>query len=80
MNKRRKGAGGHEEVYADLEAFFKDKRNPSQNVLAEELGITPTHLSMIKWRQREPDIELAIKITRRCRVPWESLIRHKKGS
>lgn len=77
---RRKSTATAGRIYPNLVAFFEDSANPSQMELAEELGISNALMSMIKCRQREPDITLAIKIMGRCRVPLESLIRIKTGN
>lgn len=75
MAKRRKQPVDTVRIYPDLAAFFDDPKNPTQVELARELGISTPYMSMLKCRQREPDIALAIKIMQRCRVPLESLIR-----
>lgn len=72
MTRRATPTG--QRIYADLAAFFDDDANPSQAALARELGISTPYLSMIKCREREPDLALAIRIMNRCRVPLESLI------
>lgn len=78
--RRKRTPTTHVRIYADLAAFFEDTANPTQSELADELGISVSLMSMIKCRQREPDIALAIKIMDRCRVPLESLIRIKTAS
>lgn len=61
-------------VYPNLVSFF-DKADETQQQIANELGISTAYMSMIKWRQRQPDLKLALKISERCNVPLESLIR-----
>jgi len=66
-----------ERVYPDLKAYFDDPQNPTQAEVADELGIAESTLSMIKSRQREPDLALTVRLVNRCRVPVESLMRKK---
>lgn len=61
-------------VFPSLVAFFNQSTETQQQI-ADELGISKAYMSMIKWRERQPDLELALKIADRCNVPLESLIR-----
>jgi Helix-turn-helix. len=61
-------------VYPNLVSYF-DKTDETQQQVASELGISTAYMSMIKWRQRQPDLALALRISERCNVPLESLIR-----
>jgi len=49
-------------------------RRITQNQLAKELGISAIFLSEIRRGKRTPRLELAIRITRHCGVPIESLL------
>lgn len=62
-------------VFPSLIAYFNDDGSDSQTQVARELGISKSFLCMIKWHEREPGIELALRISKRCNVPLESLIR-----
>lgn len=62
-------------IYPDLIAYFNADDTDTQSQVAKELGISTPYLSMIKWREREPNIDLALRISNRCNVPLESLIR-----
>lgn len=62
-------------IYPDLMAYFGQSQEDTQAAVAKELGIADSLLSEIKWRKREPNIELALKIVERCNVPLESLIK-----
>jgi DNA-binding XRE family transcriptional regulator len=61
-------------VFPDLVNYF-NKTDETQAQVAKELGISTSYLCMIKWREREPNLDLAIRIAERCNVPLESLIR-----
>jgi transcriptional regulator with XRE-family HTH domain len=73
-------------VFSNLRAFFEAQRELRQAgkpfvtsmELADELGISYPYLSMIKWGDRQPDLELALRIAERCHVPLESLLRRQK--
>ncbi len=62
-------------VYGSLKAFFADRQNPTGTAIAEELDISLPYLSQIKWGDRQPTLELALRIAARCNVPLESLLR-----
>lgn len=62
-------------VYPNLAAYFKDNDDETMTQVAGELGITLGHLSMIKWGDRQPTLDLALRIASRCHVPIESLLR-----
>jgi DNA-binding XRE family transcriptional regulator len=62
-------------VFPNLVAYFNDDHADSQAQVARELGISTAFLSMIKWRERQPELKLAMKISERCHVPLESLVR-----
>jgi hypothetical protein len=64
-------------IYPDLHAFFKAEGRIQAEV-AHELGISTALLSMFKWREREPHLELALRISERCRVPLASLVKLRK--
>ena len=64
-------------IYPDLHAFFKAEGRV-QKAVAHELGISTALLSMFKWREREPHLELALRISERCRVPLASLVKLRK--
>jgi transcriptional regulator with XRE-family HTH domain len=61
-------------VYPNLHAFFRDHRDVRMMDIADELGISYSLLSMIKWGSRQPRLELALKLAERCNVPLESLL------
>lgn len=61
-------------VYPDLATYIRDNDGLTQAELARELGISESFLSMIKSRERQPTLPLALKISARCHVPLESLL------
>ena len=61
-------------VYPNLHAFLNDKQNPSLSDLARELDISVPYLCQIRWHDRQPRLNLALKISERCNVPLESLL------
>ena len=61
-------------VYGDLHAYFRANPDVRMMDIADELGISYSLLSMIKWGQRQPRLELALKLAERCGVPLESLL------
>lgn len=69
-------------VYPNLRAFFKAQKDKATGVtaqdVADELGISYSYMSMIKWNEREPDLDLALRIQARCHVPLESLMRSER--
>ena len=69
-------------VYPDLLTFFKDQKDRQTGLtaqdVADELDISYSYMSMLKWGAREPDLELALRIAARCNVPLESLIRRQR--
>jgi transcriptional regulator with XRE-family HTH domain len=68
-------------IYPSLDAFFKFEGNHGTATrLAEELEINPSYLSLIRSGRRMPALDLALKISRRCHVPIESLIPREKAS
>jgi hypothetical protein len=64
-------------VYPNLVAFF-NQTGMTTTALAGEFGISVPLMSAIKWRQREPNLALAMEISDRCGVPLESLILVKR--
>jgi transcriptional regulator with XRE-family HTH domain len=60
-------------MYPNLHAFFRAEGRVQDDV-ARDLGISPGLLSMFKWGERQPRLELALRISERCRVPLESLV------
>lgn len=65
-------------VYPNLRAFFRENSETQQQI-ADELGISYPAMSMIKSGQRQPTLELALRIAARCHVPLESLILAEKA-
>jgi transcriptional regulator with XRE-family HTH domain len=65
-------------IYPSLDAYLKFEGNRGTATrLAEELEINPSYLSLIRAGLRMPALDLALKISRRCNVPIESLIPRK---
>lgn len=62
-------------VYPDLAAFFRANPDVAGYQLAQELGCSPAYVSMIRWKERQPTLGLALKIAERCHIPIESLLR-----
>lgn len=61
-------------TYPNLKAYFRAEGR-TQGDLAHELGISPALMSMYKHGDRQPPLALALRISERCRIPPESLIR-----
>lgn len=66
-------------VYPNLIAYFKDSPDDAAQDVAKDVGCSTSFLSMIKWGQRQPSLPLALKISRRCNVPLESLLQSVKS-
>jgi transcriptional regulator with XRE-family HTH domain len=49
-------------------------RTKSQNEIAEDLGISPSALSLYLNGHRIPAREIALRLSRQCGVPLESLL------
>lgn len=64
-------------VYPDLHAYFADNPTDSALQVAKDVGCSMAHLSMIKWGTRQPGLNLALRLARRCQVPLESLLIRK---
>lgn len=62
-------------TYPNLRVFFEENPDVIAAKLADEFGISPPYMSAIKWGERQPPLHLALRISRRCAVPLESLIR-----
>ena len=62
-------------VYPNLRAYFKDHPEESAYQIAKDVECSPAYLSMIKWGQRQPALDLALRLANRCHVPLESLLR-----
>ncbi len=61
-------------VYPNLKAYFRENPGDSAKQVADDLGVSMAHISMIKWGQRQPTLALALRLSRRCHVPVESLL------
>lgn len=61
-------------MYPSLTAYFQENEE-TQAQVADELEISYAYMSMLKWGLRQPPLDLALKIARRCNVPLESLLR-----
>ena len=61
-------------TYPNLAAYFRGEGR-TQGDLAHELDISPALMSMYKNGDRQPPLALALRISERCRIPPESLIR-----
>ncbi len=61
-------------TYPNLKAYFRAEGR-TQGDLAHELGISPALMSMYKNGDRQPPLAVALRISERCRIPPESLIR-----
>lgn len=62
-------------IYPDLNAFFKDNPDETVTQVAKDVGCATSFISMVRWSERQPRLELALKISRRCNVPLESLLK-----
>lgn len=61
-------------VYPNLHAFFKDNPDETAYRVAKDVACSTSYLSMIKWGTRQPGLPLALRLSRRCQVPLESLV------
>jgi transcriptional regulator with XRE-family HTH domain len=64
-------------VYPNLATYLRENDDESLRALARELDISPAYLSMIKWGERQPALDIAMRIARRCGIPLESLVRRR---
>ena len=64
-------------TYPNLAAYFRGEGR-TQGDLAHELDISPALMSMYKHGDRQPPLALALRISERCRIPPESLIRVRR--
>lgn len=64
--KRRK-------AYPTLTAYL-EAEGIRQGILAKRAGIQQSHLSMIISGDRTPSLPLALKLSRLCNVPVETLV------
>lgn len=65
-------------IYPDLIAFFADTQQETMSAIAKDVGCSLPFLSEIKWRKKQPQLSLALRIAQRCNVPLESLIRQPR--
>ena len=61
-------------IYPNLRAYFRENPQDSAKQVADDLGCSMAHISMIKWGTRQPTLALALRLSRRCHVPLESLL------
>lgn len=59
--------------YRDLKAYLADT-DTTQEALAERLGISQAHLSMIMSGQRKPSYDLALQIENTTGVPVRAIV------
>jgi hypothetical protein len=62
-------------IYPDLNAFFKANPDETVNQVAKDVECSAPMLSMVRWGTRQPRLPLALRISARCHVPLESLIK-----
>jgi transcriptional regulator with XRE-family HTH domain len=60
-------------AYTNL-AQYLEKTGQSQQALADQLGVTQSHISRIVNGSAEPSLELALHIAELANVPIESLL------
>jgi transcriptional regulator with XRE-family HTH domain len=63
----------HRRAYPNLRMFL-EKSGTSQRVLAQRVGVEPSHLSHILAGRRSPSLSLAARIAREANIPIESLL------
>ena len=61
-------------VYPNLRAYFTANPDVRAMDVADRVGCSYSHLSMIKWGIRQPTLPLALRIQAACHVPLESLL------
>lgn len=59
---------------ADLDAFFKSNPERTHEWLAELLGVDRSYVSLLRSRDRQPSLPLALEISRITGVPIEALV------
>ena len=59
-------------------AEYMEASKRSQAEVAQELGVSPSYLSMMLSGQRRPSGDLALRIAERYRVSLVSLLRTRK--
>lgn len=60
-------------IYPNLEAFFRET-GTTQAALAAKLGVTQSHISMIRARKRTPGPALLLKLAHTAHIPVEALL------
>lgn len=61
--------------YRDLDEFFVANPARTHEWLAEQVGVDRSYISMIRARQRQPSLSVALAIERVTGVPVEALER-----
>lgn len=59
--------------YRNLADYFK-RSEQTQDALAAKLGISKSHMSLIKTGKRQPALSLAMRIEAETGVPAESMV------
>lgn len=58
--------------YSDLDEFFRET-GKTHEWLADQIGVGRSYVSLLRSGQRQPSLELAIKIAHVTGVPVEAL-------
>lgn len=61
--------------YRTLSAYLAD--HPNQTRLAEQVGVSPSAISLYIKGERIPVPAVALKLAKLCRVPLETLLTRK---
>ena len=65
--------------YLTLLAFMQGEK-VSQAALARKVGVTQSYMSRIAHGCDTPTLALAVRIHQATGVPYESMLKHEKGS
>lgn len=63
----------HRRAYPNLRMFLA-KSGTTSKILAQRLGVNPSHVSHILNGRRVPSLTLAAKIAKEANIPIESLL------
>lgn len=61
-------------------AEYMEKKDVTQEALAERLGISRSYVSLLVSGERQPALRLAIRIEKLTGVTVESLVAHERAS
>ena len=64
-------------VYPNLDTYLR-RTGKCAMALADAVGCTFPHLNAIRWGERQPTLDLALKLAAHCHIPIQSLVLKKR--